>query len=252
MISPGGFGKTAQGLARNPLGIIALFIVLVYGFACLVVGASANLTADDRHPIIWFMVGFPVVVLGVFTWLVAKHHGKLYGPGDYKREENFLASLNPALRSLEAIDSPGADAAAAVLQAGSDVPAVAGEDGQKADAGWEAKRVENYRRQRGVFIGHVLEPSTSLNQEFDIFIYLIRHQGGGFDDVIKAEFFFGHHWGNKVYEAQTIDGLIGVKTSAYGPFAALCKVTFRDGSSVMLNKYIDFEMGYAVKKLLSR
>jgi hypothetical protein len=25
------FGETAKGLARNPLGIIALFIVLVYG-----------------------------------------------------------------------------------------------------------------------------------------------------------------------------------------------------------------------------
>ena len=31
-----GLGKVATGLARNPLGIIALFIVLVYGFACLV------------------------------------------------------------------------------------------------------------------------------------------------------------------------------------------------------------------------
>jgi hypothetical protein len=27
------FGDVAKGLARNPLGIIALFIVLVYGFA---------------------------------------------------------------------------------------------------------------------------------------------------------------------------------------------------------------------------
>lgn len=30
------FGQTAKGLARNPLGIIALFIVLVYGVAGLV------------------------------------------------------------------------------------------------------------------------------------------------------------------------------------------------------------------------
>ena len=28
------FAKTAKDLSRNPLGIIALFIVLVYGFAC--------------------------------------------------------------------------------------------------------------------------------------------------------------------------------------------------------------------------
>lgn len=29
------FGETAKSLARNPLGIIALFIVMVYGFAAL-------------------------------------------------------------------------------------------------------------------------------------------------------------------------------------------------------------------------
>lgn len=36
------FGNVAQKLARNPLGIIALFIVLVYGFAALVTGFSGS------------------------------------------------------------------------------------------------------------------------------------------------------------------------------------------------------------------
>lgn len=36
------FGKSAQKLSRNPLGIIALFIVLVYGIAGLVLGLSAG------------------------------------------------------------------------------------------------------------------------------------------------------------------------------------------------------------------
>ena len=35
------FGSIAQRLARNPLGIIALFIVLVYGMAALVTTSSA-------------------------------------------------------------------------------------------------------------------------------------------------------------------------------------------------------------------
>ena len=52
------FGTVAQGLAKNPLGIIALFIVLIYGFACLVVGASSHLETGERTPIIWFMVIF--------------------------------------------------------------------------------------------------------------------------------------------------------------------------------------------------
>ena len=48
------FGDTAKGLARNPIGIIALFIVLIYGFASLVVGFSGNLTTTERLPIVWF------------------------------------------------------------------------------------------------------------------------------------------------------------------------------------------------------
>lgn len=91
------FGETAQKLARNPLGIIALFIVLIYGFAALVISISgSNLTPDQRWPIIWFLVIFPVIVLFVFTWLVINHHMKLYAPSDYRNDENFLQMISPS------------------------------------------------------------------------------------------------------------------------------------------------------------
>jgi len=48
------FGQTATSLARNPLGIIALFIVLVYGFASLVTGFTGSFTAAERLPLIYF------------------------------------------------------------------------------------------------------------------------------------------------------------------------------------------------------
>ncbi len=50
------FGDTAKALAKNPLGIIALFIVLIYGFAALVVGASSQLGPEERYPIVWFLI----------------------------------------------------------------------------------------------------------------------------------------------------------------------------------------------------
>src|SRR5207237_3070984 len=62
----GSFGATAKGLARNPLGIIALFIVLVYGFASLVTAFAGSFTAEERLPLIYFLVLFPVLVLGSF------------------------------------------------------------------------------------------------------------------------------------------------------------------------------------------
>jgi hypothetical protein len=47
------------GLARNPLGIIALFIVLVYGCAALVTGFAGSLTLVERLPLVLFLVGCP-------------------------------------------------------------------------------------------------------------------------------------------------------------------------------------------------
>jgi hypothetical protein len=50
------FGRIAQKLSRNPLGIIALFIVSVYGIAGLVLGASSrNLEHSERLPLVWFL-----------------------------------------------------------------------------------------------------------------------------------------------------------------------------------------------------
>ena len=81
-MEPAKFAETATGFTKSPLGIIALFIVLVYGFASLVVGFG-NALSEHVVPLIYFMVFFPVVVFVGVLWLVAKHHNKLYGPVSY-------------------------------------------------------------------------------------------------------------------------------------------------------------------------
>lgn len=96
------FGQTARSLARNPLGIIALFIVLVYGVAGLVTAFASSLTASERLPLIWFLVLFPVIVLAVFAWLVSRHSGQLFSPSDFKNEENYVKMQMTAVASLTA------------------------------------------------------------------------------------------------------------------------------------------------------
>lgn len=83
------FTESAQSFTKSLLGIIALFIVFVYGFASLVVGLGAGLS-ENVIPLIYFMVFFPILVFIGFLWLVAEHHNKLYGPSDYKNEDNFI------------------------------------------------------------------------------------------------------------------------------------------------------------------
>lgn len=87
------FGDTARALAKNPLGIIALFIVLIYGFACLVVSTNNHLQPTERYPLIWFLAIFPVIVLIAFAWLVSCHHEKLYAPRDFKSDEAFFRGM---------------------------------------------------------------------------------------------------------------------------------------------------------------
>lgn len=94
------FATTAKSLARNPLGIIALFIVLVYGFACLLTGCSSSFSQGERLPLVYFVVGFPVLVLAAFAWLVSAHSNKLFAPSDFKDEANYvqLAQLRNAVQ----------------------------------------------------------------------------------------------------------------------------------------------------------
>ena len=86
------FGEIAVKLARNPLGIIALVLVLVYGIAGMV-ATSSGFEANERYIIVWFVVLFPVFVVVTFYLLVSRHHSKLYAPSDFSDEEHFMKSL---------------------------------------------------------------------------------------------------------------------------------------------------------------
>jgi len=87
------FAWAGVKLARNPLGIIGLAFVLVYGIAG-VVATSNVFQADERRILVYFLVLFPVLILGTFYKLVTCHHTKLYAPSDFKEDAGFLQSLD--------------------------------------------------------------------------------------------------------------------------------------------------------------
>jgi hypothetical protein len=83
------FEQTAVKLSQGPLGIIALFIVLIHGFASLVLAFSQSLGEDNRSVLVWFIVLFPAFVFSVFAWLVSTRHQKLYPPTAFRNEDLF-------------------------------------------------------------------------------------------------------------------------------------------------------------------
>jgi CheY-like chemotaxis protein len=111
-----GFGDTARGLSRNPLGIIALFIVLVYGMAAVVTALPSSTTPGEKLPLIYFLVLFPVLVLGAFTWLVICYPTNLFGPGDYQRGETYVESVTRKIVARVGSVSASLAAASARMQ----------------------------------------------------------------------------------------------------------------------------------------
>lgn len=85
----GHFEEAAVKLSQGPLGIIALFIVLIHGFASLVLGFSYNLGEANRSILVWFVVLFPTLVFTIFAWIVSTRHYTLYHPGAFRNEKLF-------------------------------------------------------------------------------------------------------------------------------------------------------------------
>lgn len=169
------FGDTAKSLARNPLGIIALFIVLVYGFASLVTAFAGTLTSAERLPLIYFLIIFPILVLGVFTWLVSKHSGKLFAPSDFKDESNYVKMQMAVVASLTAATAKGNDSTSEAqvreiidtVRAAS--PAMESRDGWRDHILWVDDRPDNntYERQAFEAMGLRFTLALSTSEAFD-------------------------------------------------------------------------------------
>jgi CheY-like chemotaxis protein len=167
-----GFAETAKSLARNPLGIIALFIVLVYGFASLVTAFASSFSPSERLPLIYFLIIFPILVLGVFAWLVSKHSGKLFAPSDFKNEDNYVKMQMAVVASLTAATSKSqTPASEAELLKIVDVVRAAGpahvgtENGWRNHILWVDDRPENNSYERQAFETMGLQFTLALSTE---------------------------------------------------------------------------------------
>ena len=84
------FGDSAVKLAKSPLGLIAIFVLLVEAVAGLVVSNADSLTTLNQTIMVIFICLFPVLVVGMFWHLVINHNVKLYAPSEFPNHGDFL------------------------------------------------------------------------------------------------------------------------------------------------------------------
>ncbi|MBZ5612385.1 MAG: hypothetical protein LAO23_00140 [Acidobacteriia bacterium] len=111
------------------------------------------------------------------------------------------------------------------------------------------EREQYYKPNRNIHLVHRLAPSNEPGMLYDIQLYVVAHKDATLSNLSKVEYYFGRHWGNQIFTS--IDRARGfpITTSAYGAFMCTAKLYFSDGERVMINRYVDFEMGAIGTKL---
>lgn len=81
------------GHIKNPLSVIAIFASIVEVSSVLVL---PHLEPDNQNIYIWFLIGFPILLVLLFFYTLNENHRVLYAPSDYKNEDNFNYFYVPA------------------------------------------------------------------------------------------------------------------------------------------------------------
>lgn len=92
---------TAAGAAvRNPLSVIAMFVLLVEVIATVTLVQVTD-KPDIALPIAWFTVAFPTLIAVLFFFTIWFKHQGLYSPYEYRSDDSFLT----AMRRLQRVEA---------------------------------------------------------------------------------------------------------------------------------------------------
>lgn len=82
---------------QNPLGIIAIFASLAEVFGTVVLKFLPN---NIQLIFVWFVIGFPILIVMLFFYMLYKRPENFYSPDYYKSDNNFLRAVKAKLSDL--------------------------------------------------------------------------------------------------------------------------------------------------------
>ena len=114
------------------------------------------------------------------------------------------------------------------------------DDGQR-----HRQREDYYVPNRNIMLVHRIAPSVEKDQLYDVLLYVVAHpkSNASLLEVTHVEYYFGKSWKSQIFTSIDRARGFAVATSCYGPFMCTAKIHFNDAVSVMVARYVDFEMG---------
>ena len=92
--------SAAAAVVRNPLSVIAMFVLLVEAIATVTL-IQVRAEAQIAVPLVWFIVVFPTLIALLFFGTLWWRHQFLYSPMEYRSDESFLTAMH-RLQRVEA------------------------------------------------------------------------------------------------------------------------------------------------------
>jgi hypothetical protein len=225
------FSETAKKLAGSPLQILALFLVLIYGLACLVIGLGGEKLQNlGHHPLVYFLALFPCLVLAAFTWLVAKYHWKLYGLSEFKDESNFVILVQPPK------ELPKRNTGLALSDASLAV-ALPGDIEQRIDAKYNALLQEGYRVIHATEV--VRQPTAPGNGLFRVRVWIEGDQDPKLGEIETVTYRVWHDFPQTQITTSDRINQFDVWLSVNGEFPILAFIRLKGGQEIWQLRYLD-------------
>ncbi|MBP7799556.1 MAG: hypothetical protein KA072_13120 [Thermoanaerobaculaceae bacterium] len=224
------FGST-KALARNPLGIIALFIVLVYTVGSAVINfARAEFYQHPFHPAVLFLAVFPLVVLGAFTYLVARHHRNLYGPYDFDESKEFFYGMTvPAELKGESTGVATSDTTKRLIPH-EDRTSIESKYKELVTGGFMLLHQAEVMRKR----------TSPKSGRYRVRVWVEAIESNrSITDIESVTYHVWHDFSNSVLSTSDAKSSFDLWLNIYGEFPVLALIKLRSGDEIEAHRYID-------------
>ncbi len=84
-------GLMRRGYPRNPIGVIALFVFFIEAIATVSLKFLLDANSPYAGHIVFFILGFPVLLVVLFFGTLWMRRESLYSPSDFREDANFMS-----------------------------------------------------------------------------------------------------------------------------------------------------------------